>query len=34
MKVPSEKLRDLLGITDVNFIRGKHTLGIVDTSLT
>jgi len=34
MKVPSEKLRNLLGITDVNFIRGKHTLGIVDTSLT
>src|SRR6202163_1584142 len=34
MKVPSEKLRNLLGITDVNFVRGKHTLGIVDTSLT
>jgi hypothetical protein len=34
MKVPSEKLRGLLGITDVNFVRGKHTLGIVDTSLT
>jgi 3',5'-cyclic AMP phosphodiesterase CpdA len=34
MKVPSEKLRNLLGITDVNFLRGKHTLGIVDTPLT
>ena len=33
MKVPSEKLRDLLGITNVNFIRSKHTLGIVDSSL-
>jgi Icc protein len=33
MKVPSEKLRDLLGITNVNFVRGKHTLGIVDSSL-
>jgi 3',5'-cyclic AMP phosphodiesterase CpdA len=33
MKVPAEKLRDLLGITDVNFVRGKHTLGITDSSL-
>jgi Icc protein len=33
MKVPTEKLRSLLGITDVNFVRGKHTLGIVDTPL-
>jgi Icc protein len=33
MKVPSEKLRDLLGITNVNFVRNKHTLGIVDSSL-
>jgi 3',5'-cyclic AMP phosphodiesterase CpdA len=33
MKVPAEKLHSLLGITDVNFIRGKHTLGIVDTPL-
>lgn len=33
MKVPAEKLRSLLGITDVNFIRGKHTLAIVDSSL-
>jgi Icc protein len=33
MKVPAEKLRDLLGITNVNFVRGKHTLGITDSSL-
>ncbi|MGB8541471.1 MAG: metallophosphoesterase [Candidatus Acidiferrales bacterium] len=33
MKVPAEKLRSLLGITDVNFVRGKHTLAIVDSSL-
>jgi len=33
MKVPSEKLRGLLGITNVNFVRNKHTLGIVDSSL-
>jgi Icc protein len=33
MKVPAEKLRDVLGITDVNFVRGKHTLGITDSSL-
>jgi 3',5'-cyclic AMP phosphodiesterase CpdA len=33
MKVPAEKLRSVLGITDVNFIRGRHTLGIIDSSL-
>ena len=33
MKVPAEKLRDVLGITDVKFVRGNHTLGIVDSSL-
>jgi len=33
MKVPAEKLRSVLGITDVNFVRGKHTLGIVDSGL-
>src|SRR5215469_13016753 len=30
MKVPAEKLRSVLGVTDVNFIRGSHTLGITD----
>jgi Icc protein len=33
MKVPEEKLRSLLGITDVNLVHGKHTLGIIDTPL-
>lgn len=33
MKVPAEKLRSVLGVTDVNFIRGRHTLGITDSTL-
>jgi Icc protein len=33
MKVPAEQLRGLLGVTDVNFVRGKHSLAIVDSSL-
>jgi len=33
MKVPAEQLRQLLGITDVNFVRGQNTLAIVDTNL-
>jgi Icc protein len=33
MKVPAEKLRSLLGVTEVNFVRGKHTLAIVDSTL-
>lgn len=33
MKVPDEKLRSVLGITDINFIRGKHTLAVVDSPL-
>jgi 3',5'-cyclic-AMP phosphodiesterase len=33
MKVPAEQLRSLLGITDVNFVRGKETLAIVDSKL-
>ncbi len=33
MKVPSEKLNAALGITDVNIVRGKHTLAIVDSTL-
>ena len=33
MKVPAEQLRTLLGITDVNFVRGQHSLAIVDSSL-
>jgi 3',5'-cyclic AMP phosphodiesterase CpdA len=33
MKVPAEQLRTLLGITDVNFVRGQHALGIIDSNL-
>jgi 3',5'-cyclic-AMP phosphodiesterase len=33
MKVPDDKLRSVLGITDVNFVRGKHTLAVVDSPL-
>lgn len=33
MKVPADKLRALLGITDVKFVRSKHTLGIMDSTL-
>jgi 3',5'-cyclic-AMP phosphodiesterase len=33
MKVPDDKLRSVLGITDINFVRGKHTLSVVDSPL-
>jgi 3',5'-cyclic AMP phosphodiesterase CpdA len=33
MKVPAEQLRTLLGITDVNYIQGRHALAVVDSSL-
>jgi 3',5'-cyclic-AMP phosphodiesterase len=33
MKVPAEQLRSILGITDVNYIRGQHSLAVVDSSL-
>jgi len=33
MKVPAEQLRQFLGITDVNFVRGQHVLAIVDSRL-
>jgi 3',5'-cyclic-AMP phosphodiesterase len=33
MKVPAEQLRGLLGITDVNFVRGQQALAIVDSKL-
>jgi 3',5'-cyclic-AMP phosphodiesterase len=33
MKVPGEKLRSVLGITNVNFVPGKHTLAVVDSTL-
>jgi hypothetical protein len=33
MKLPAEKLRSALGVTQVSFVTGKETLAIVDTSL-
>jgi 3',5'-cyclic-AMP phosphodiesterase len=33
MKVPADQLRGLLGITDVNFVRGQQALAIVDSNL-
>ena len=33
LKVPDDKLRGLLGITDVNLVRGSHSLAIVDSTL-
>jgi 3',5'-cyclic-AMP phosphodiesterase len=33
MKVPADKLRSLLGITDVNYIEHNHTLAVTDTPL-
>lgn len=33
LKVDPGKLRGVLGITDVNFVRGRHTLGITDSTL-
>lgn len=33
MKVPAGRLKSVLGITDVNFLRGRHALGLVDATL-
>src|SRR5277367_2499083 len=33
MKVPAEKLRQVLGIRDVNFVAGSHQLAVVDSTL-
>jgi 3',5'-cyclic-AMP phosphodiesterase len=33
MKVPTEQLRLVLGITDVNYVQGRQALGLVDSSL-
>lgn len=33
MKVPAGQLRSLLGVTDVNYLRGHHTLAVVDSTL-
>ena len=33
MKVPDDRLHSVLGITDINFVRGEHTLAVVDSTL-
>jgi Icc protein len=33
MQVPAEKLKSVLGITHVNYVEGRHALGLVDSSL-
>ena len=33
MKVPAEQLRSLLGITNVSYLQGKHSLAVVDSNL-
>jgi 3',5'-cyclic AMP phosphodiesterase CpdA len=33
MKVPADQLRSVLGITDVNYVQGKHSLAVVDSTL-
>jgi len=33
MKVPAEQLRSLLGVTDVNYVRGQQALAVLDSSL-
>jgi hypothetical protein len=33
LKVPADKLRSVLGVTSVDYVPGKHTLAIVDSSL-
>ncbi len=33
LKVPAEKLRSLLGVTDVNSVQGRHALAIIDSAL-
>jgi hypothetical protein len=33
MKVPAEQLRSLLGLTSVEYLPGRHSLGIIDSSL-
>jgi 3',5'-cyclic-AMP phosphodiesterase len=33
MKVPAEQLRALLGVTDVNYLRKRHALALIDSTL-
>jgi 3',5'-cyclic-AMP phosphodiesterase len=33
MKVPAEQLKAILGITDVNYVQGRHALALMDSTL-
>ncbi len=33
MKVPADQLRSLLGVTDVNYVRKRHALALIDSTL-
>jgi hypothetical protein len=33
MKVPDERLRSVLGITNVQYVQQKHSLAVVDSTL-
>jgi 3',5'-cyclic-AMP phosphodiesterase len=33
MKVPDDQLRNVLGISDINFVRRNHSLAIVNSTL-
>ena len=33
LKLPAGQLRNLLGITDVDYVRGRHSLAITDSPL-
>ena len=33
MKVPAEKLRSVLGVTNVNYVETQHTLAVIDSPL-
>ena len=33
MKVPAEQLKSVLGISDVNYMQGQHSLAVVDSTL-
>jgi hypothetical protein len=33
MKVEADRLRSVLGLTNVNYVHGNHSLAIVDSSL-
>jgi 3',5'-cyclic-AMP phosphodiesterase len=33
MKVPADQLRNVLGVTDVNYVQGRHALAVTDSTL-